>query len=659
MADAFDPYHKWLGIPAEQQPPDHYRLLGISPLEEDPDVIQAAADQRMMILRTYQTGRHSALSQKLLNEVAAAKVCLLRPEKKAEYDQQLRQKLQADAEARIPPPPKTEFVEAAEPVEEAKGPQHTETPAEAVPGIGVSGRRPTRSRKSSLPWQVPALALSLLVVGVLVYALSRDRSSEPPPPPAPPSAMIEFICPQREREGLTLQIDGESRTVPRSGPVQFACKPGEHRYRAERERLGFVPVEGKVTVRAGQRVKITLTWVTAAVLVFDWPEDLRAGAELLVDGRPVTVPTTGRCECRLPPGRHNVVAQRPGFKPIRQTLTLQAGEEKTVALTDWPELPAPPLKPALLVLHWPEDQRAGATLLIDGKPMQVPPQGRCEYSLPPGRRRIVVERPGAERFEQTVMLSEGPETTVEIGLSDSKQVGLQPRESPAHLTLDMEKERFTYDLQTDQSLPEGELYVEVWGPQSWAVPGGFEGDKQEGPLSDKATVKLDGKATVEWSEIPGAEIGVRFIRLADGLKLQTESVYRAGGLRYALTPSRMAELTKTLPANLNEAKARLQYLDTVGPQLSRRRQSLQTQLARELSRPPRSQNPTRIAALSGQIQTLSNDIQKGSREYGRLSKQIPRLERLVQVLPTLDNLVNNLHDSKLYYRLVTKPNDGG
>jgi hypothetical protein len=29
MAADFDPYHKWLGIPPPQQPPHHYRLLGI------------------------------------------------------------------------------------------------------------------------------------------------------------------------------------------------------------------------------------------------------------------------------------------------------------------------------------------------------------------------------------------------------------------------------------------------------------------------------------------------------------------------------------------------------------------------------------------------------------------------------------------------------
>ena len=41
MPDRFDPYHRWLGIPAEKQPANHY----------------------------FQTGQHGTLSQKLLNEV--------------------------------------------------------------------------------------------------------------------------------------------------------------------------------------------------------------------------------------------------------------------------------------------------------------------------------------------------------------------------------------------------------------------------------------------------------------------------------------------------------------------------------------------------------------------------------------------------------------
>src|SRR5215469_4355 len=103
MPEGFDPYRKWLGIPPAEQPPNHYRLLAIGLFEDDPDVIESAADQRMSHLRTFQAGAHSALSQKLLNEVAAAKVCLLSADPKAAYDAELRRRLDsAKGERRLP-----------------------------------------------------------------------------------------------------------------------------------------------------------------------------------------------------------------------------------------------------------------------------------------------------------------------------------------------------------------------------------------------------------------------------------------------------------------------------------------------------------------------------------------------------------------------------
>ncbi|MGA2254566.1 MAG: SUMF1/EgtB/PvdO family nonheme iron enzyme [Thermoguttaceae bacterium] len=90
MSEKFDPYHQWLGIPAAEQPPHHHRLLGISPFEADPTVIQNAAARQMAHLRSFQTGKQAAESQKLLNEVAAAKICLLNPSKRLAYDEALR-----------------------------------------------------------------------------------------------------------------------------------------------------------------------------------------------------------------------------------------------------------------------------------------------------------------------------------------------------------------------------------------------------------------------------------------------------------------------------------------------------------------------------------------------------------------------------------------
>lgn len=90
MADDFDPYYKWLGIPPEEQPPNHYRLLGLAKYETDADVVENAVDQRMSHIRSFQSGKRSAESQKILNALSAARGCLLDPAKKTAYDQRLQ-----------------------------------------------------------------------------------------------------------------------------------------------------------------------------------------------------------------------------------------------------------------------------------------------------------------------------------------------------------------------------------------------------------------------------------------------------------------------------------------------------------------------------------------------------------------------------------------
>ena len=69
--------------------------LGLTYFEDNPDVIASAADKQMAHIRSFQTGQHSALSQKILNEIAAARICLLNAAKKAQYDEKLRGQLAA------------------------------------------------------------------------------------------------------------------------------------------------------------------------------------------------------------------------------------------------------------------------------------------------------------------------------------------------------------------------------------------------------------------------------------------------------------------------------------------------------------------------------------------------------------------------------------
>lgn len=85
----FDPYYHWLGIPPHEQPPNHYRLLGISLFEADARVIGNAADQRMLLLRSFQTGPNAMLAQPLMSQVEIARATLLTPGERASYDRLL------------------------------------------------------------------------------------------------------------------------------------------------------------------------------------------------------------------------------------------------------------------------------------------------------------------------------------------------------------------------------------------------------------------------------------------------------------------------------------------------------------------------------------------------------------------------------------------
>ncbi|MDB5388413.1 MAG: hypothetical protein JWM11_4059 [Planctomycetaceae bacterium] len=94
MPAVFDPYHKWLGILPKDQPPHHYRLLGLEPFEDDVQVIETAANRQLGFLRGYQSGEYAAQCQQLLNEVTRARLCLLKPTSKTAYDAKLQAKLE-------------------------------------------------------------------------------------------------------------------------------------------------------------------------------------------------------------------------------------------------------------------------------------------------------------------------------------------------------------------------------------------------------------------------------------------------------------------------------------------------------------------------------------------------------------------------------------
>jgi hypothetical protein len=181
----FDPYYEWLGIPPKDQPPHHYRLLGVELYEGHLTAIDAAANRIMAYLQELSNGDNGPLAQQLLNEVSTARVCLLNKKRKAAYDQTLKTTLSNKKQkkknqptvAKKPPPLPT-----ATPLETEATPAHAEVELPSIPristddnrqqrtgrftGPGPTGRRTTRRSKSGDKKILLAVISLLLIVAV-------------------------------------------------------------------------------------------------------------------------------------------------------------------------------------------------------------------------------------------------------------------------------------------------------------------------------------------------------------------------------------------------------------------------------------------------------------------------------------------------------------
>ncbi len=193
MSEPFDPYSQWLGISPHELPADHYRLLGLTRFESDPQVIDAAADQRMLHIRQFQTGPRGVHTQKLLNELATARVCLMNPGSKASYDQWLEGLFLASA-----PPPQSAIPEEI--------PTYIPEFPTYVPEVVIEFPDQPIRDSNATGWVVGALA-GLVVVTALIAVATIAGWVVVSPQPQPPrrtseSDPVRYGVPERVDFGI-------------------------------------------------------------------------------------------------------------------------------------------------------------------------------------------------------------------------------------------------------------------------------------------------------------------------------------------------------------------------------------------------------------------------------------------------------------------------
>ncbi len=262
MAEVFDPYYKWLGIPPAEQPPNHYRLLGLTLFEADLDVLSNAADQRMAHVRTFQTGRHSDLSQKILTEIAGARVCLLNAEKKADYDRGLQAAAREpwpDAQAGPPafpqaPPMIAPGTFAPPPIPAVGGPFPPSIEAMTPEGSasGLNGLSPVawvddseshyHARPTKAAWHGAAIFLGVLMACGLGLWLAWQKSvSQDRVQPAPGSQAAVPAIPSSPDPDAPPEKAAVDPVVPSPPPTKQPETPTEKSPEAAKPDVGVSP----------------------------------------------------------------------------------------------------------------------------------------------------------------------------------------------------------------------------------------------------------------------------------------------------------------------------------------------------------------------------------------------------------------------------------
>ena len=387
MADTFDPYYVWLGIPPQERPANFYRLLAIQLLESDPDVIDNAADQRTAHLRTFQSGKHGKEAEKLLNEVSAARVCLLDPKKKAAYDQQIKASLAAQQAAGAAPTQQPSTPRPAENWDELLGDADGKSPKPA----GKRSPGGASSKKRGAPVALLAVAGLLLAaaIGIGLFVLNSK----------PADGALAFDWPTDERADTKLTIDDQPVTLPTSGIIPISA--GEHRVRAERSPL-YMPWTATIVVAPAEQHPVAIEWKPKAEVDLDWPTKDRAGAEVTVDGKQQAISDHVPLQLLMEPGQHSIRILRPGTEPVQTGVYVALGGRRTIAV-------APAAAVGKLVVQWPAEQRKDSQLSIDGAEATpaASSEASVEFALQTGQHTIRITRAGFQPFEQTVELAVG------------------------------------------------------------------------------------------------------------------------------------------------------------------------------------------------------------------------------------------------------------
>jgi hypothetical protein len=177
-----DLYEDWLGVPAGKRPPNHFALLGLSPDEENAQVIEQAARQQAQKVRERMTPAEADAAKSLMQEITRARAVLLDSAKRSAYKAALK-----SGSGGADPWWKQEVMPAKRPTTNVPPPRPSTTPASAPAAefAEIDGGIRRRRKSSNTPLLLLALggggvllAVAGAIAAILVLGSGTPATSE-------------------------------------------------------------------------------------------------------------------------------------------------------------------------------------------------------------------------------------------------------------------------------------------------------------------------------------------------------------------------------------------------------------------------------------------------------------------------------------------------
>jgi hypothetical protein len=235
----------------------------------------------------------------------------------------------------------------------------------------------------------------------------------PEPPPAEPAEMKSLITVRTNPSDARIRILAAGGAVVSEFSGQSAKTVKKGRYVIEASHPDYRTVQTDLAVEPGQVSVVVVEMSQGAFLGYLVVESDPPGASVFVDDRAAGAVGTTPWSNVLPPGRHRIWVEKPGFQAVEQEVEVAIADKKTV------ELALERLAFGVLVVkaNVPE-----AMVYLDGALLGPAP---VEKEVPAGAHTLRVVAEEMKEFTEVVEIGRGATTKALVRLNP------EPSRTPA------------------------------------------------------------------------------------------------------------------------------------------------------------------------------------------------------------------------------------